>query len=164
MKITIVITVKDESRRKSCDLHVRLTDADMQTVRSNCRIAGYRSMSRFVRMRLTSSCMPRRTAVQENAAGNVPDWMQEQIEKLALQVRGVAKNYNQSVTVMNTLVRHVADRDSQRMIIRRAARLDALTHELVGILQDIRGTVGELKESLSQQEGLKELDELNQVN
>ena len=50
------------------------------------------------------------------------------------------------------------------MIIRRAARLDALTHELVGILQDIRGTVGELKESLSQQEGLKELDELNQVN
>ena len=157
-------TVKDESRRKSCDLHVRLTDADMQTVRSNCRIAGYRSMSRFVRMRLTSSCMPRRTAVQENAAGNVPDWMQEQIEKLALQVRGVAKNYNQSVTVMNTLVRHVADRDSQRMIIRRAARLDALTHELVGILQDIRGTVGELKESLSQQEGLKELDELNQVN
>lgn len=157
-------TVKDESRRKSCDLHVRLTDADMQTVRSNCRIAGYRSMSRFVRMRLTSSCMPRRTAVQENAAGNVPDWMQEQIEKLALQVRGVAKNYNQSVTVMNTLVRHVADRDSQRMIIRRAARLDALTHELVGILQDIRGTVGELKESLSQQEGLKELDELNQEN
>lgn len=157
-------TVKDESRRKSCDLHVRLTDADMQTVRSNCRIAGYRSMSRFVRMRLTSSCMPRRTAVQENAAGNVPDWMQEQIEKLALQVRGVAKNYNQSVTVMNTLVRHVADRDSQRMIIRRAARLDALTHELVGILQDIRGTVCELKESLSQQEGLKELDELNQVN
>lgn len=157
-------TVKDESRRKSCDLHVRLTDADMQTVRSNCRIAGYRSMSRFVRMRLTSSCIPRRTAVQENAAGNVPDWMQEQIEKLALQVRGVAKNYNQSVTVMNTLVRHVADRDSQRMIIRRAARLDALTHELVGILQDIRVTVGELKESLSQQEGLKELDELNQVN
>ena len=157
-------TVKDESRRKSCDIHVRLTDADMQTVRSNCRIAGYRSLSRFVRMRLTSSCMPRRTAVQENAAGNVPDWMQEQIEKLALQVRGVAKNYNQSVTVMNTLVRHVADRDSQRMIIRRAARLDALTHELVGILQDIRGTVGELKESLSQQEGLKELDELNQVN
>lgn len=157
-------TVKDESRRKSCDLHVRLTDADMQTVRSNCRIAGYRSMSRFVRMRLTSSCMPRRTAVQENAAGNVPDWMQEQIEKLALQVRGVAKNYNQSVTVMNTLVRHVADRDSQRMIIRRAARLDALTHELVGILQDIRGAVGELKESLSQQEGLKDLDELNQVN
>lgn len=157
-------TVKDESRRKSCDLHVRLTDADMQTVRSNCRIAGYRSMSRFVRMRLTSSCMPRRTAVQENAAGNVPDWMQEQIEKLALQVRGVAKNYNQSVTVMNTLVRHVADRDSQRMIIRRAARLDALTHELVDILQDIRGTVGELKESLSQQEGLKELEELNQVN
>ncbi|MBD9294295.1 MAG: hypothetical protein EGS78_06825 [Bacteroidales bacterium] len=157
-------TVKDESRRKSCDLHVRLTDADMQTVRSNCRIAGYRSMSRFVRMRLTSSCMPRRTAVQENAAGNVPDWMQEQIEKLALQVRGVAKNYNQSVTVMNTLVRHVADRDSQRMIIRRAARLDALTHELVGILQDIRVTVGELKESLSQQEELKELDELNQVN
>ena len=156
--------MKDESRRKSCDLHVRLTDADMQTVRSNCRIAGYRSMSRFVRMRLTSSCMPRRTAVQENAAGNVPDWMQEQIEKLALQVRGVAKNYNQSVTVMNTLVRHVADRDSQRLIIRRAARLDALTHELVGILQDIRGTVGELKESLSQQEGLKELDELNQVN
>ena len=108
--------------------------------------------------------MPRRTAVQENAAGNVPDWMQEQIEKLALQVRGVAKNYNQSVTVMNTLVRHVADRDSQRMIIRRAARLDALTHELVGILQDIRGTVGELKESLSQQEGLKELEELNQAN
>lgn len=157
-------TVKDESRRKSCDLHVRLTDADMQTVRSNCRIAGYRSMSRFVRMRLTSSCMPRRTAVQENAAGNVPDWMQTQIEKLALQVRGVAKNYNQSVTVMNTLVRHVADRDSQRMIIRRAARLDALTHELVGILQDIRGTVGELKESLSQQERLKELDALNQVN
>lgn len=157
-------TVKDESRRKSCDLHVRLTDADMQTVRSNCRIAGYRSLSRFVRMRLTSSCMPRRTVVQENAAGNVPDWMQEQIEKLALQVRGVAKNYNQSVTVMNTLVRHVADRDSQRMIIRRAARLDALTHELVGILQDIRGTVGEMKESLSQQEGLKELDELNQVN
>lgn len=157
-------TVKDESRRKSCDLHVRLTDADMQTVRSNCRIAGYRSLSRFVRMRLTSSCMPRRTVVQENAAGNVPDWMQEQIEKLALQVRGVAKNYNQSVTVMNTLVRHVADRDSQRMIIRRAARLDALTHELVGILQDIRGTVGELKESLSQQERLKELDELNQVN
>lgn len=157
-------TVKDESRRKSCDLHVRLTDADMQTVRSNCRIAGYRSMSRFVRMRLISSCMPRRTAVQENAADNVPDWMQEQIEKLALQVRGVAKNYNQSVTVMNTLVRHVADRDSQRMIIRRAARLDALTHELVGILQDIRGTVGEMKESLSQQEGLKELDELNQVN
>lgn len=157
-------TVKDESRRKSCDLHVRLTDADMQTVRSNCRIAGYRSMSRFVRMRLTSSCMPRRISVQENAAGNVPDWMQEQIEKLALQVRGVAKNYNQSVTVMNTLVRHVADRDSQRMIIRRAARLDALTHELVGILQDIRGTVGEMKESLSQQEGLKELDELNQVN
>ena len=157
-------TVKDESRRKSCDLHVRLTDADMQTVRSNCRIAGYRSMSRFVRMRLTSSCMPRKTAVQENAAGNVPDWMQEQIEKLALQVRGVAKNYNQSVTVMNTLVRHVADRDSQRMIIRRAARLDALTHELVGILQDIRGTVGEMKESLSQQEELKELDELNQEN
>jgi hypothetical protein len=157
-------TVKDESRRKSCDLHVRLTDADMQTVRSNCRIAGYRSMSRFVRMRLTSSCMPRRTAVQENAAGNVPDWMQEQIERVAQQIRGVAKNYNQSVTVMNTLVRHVADRDSQRMIIRRAARLDALTHELVGILQDIRGTVGELKESLSQQEGLKELDELNQVN
>lgn len=157
-------TVKDESRRKSCDLHVRLTDADMQTVRSNCRIAGYRSMSRFVRMRLTSSCMPRRTAVQENAAGNVPDWMQEQIEKLALQVRGVAKNYNQSVTVMNTLVRHVANRDSQRMIIRRAARLDALTHELVGILQDIRGTVGEMKESLSQQEELKELDELDQVN
>lgn len=157
-------TVKDESRRKSCDLHVRLTDADMQTVRSNCRIAGYRSMSRFVRMRLTSSCMPRRTSVQENAAGNVPDWMQEQIEKLAQQVRGVAKNYNQSVTVMNTLARHVADRDSQRMIIRRAARLDALTHELVGILQDIRSTVGELKESLSQQEGLKELDELNQVN
>lgn len=157
-------TVKDESRRKSCDLHVRLTDADMQTVRSNCSIAGYRSMSRFVRMRLTSSCMPRRTAVQENAAGNVPDWMQEQIEKLALQVRGVAKNYNQSVTVMNTLVRHVADRDSQRMIIRRAARLDAMTHELVGILQDIRVTVGEMKESLSQQEGLKELDELNQVN
>lgn len=156
--------MKDESRRKSCDLHVRLTDADMQTVRSNCRIAGYRSMSRFVRMRLTSSCMPRRTAVQENAAGNVPDWMQEQIEKLALQVRGVAKNYNQSVTVMNTLVRHVADRDSQRMIIRRAARLDAMTHELVGILQDIRGTVGELKESLCLQEGLKELDELNQVN
>ena len=154
-------TVKDESRRKSCDLHVRLTDADMQTVRSNCRIAGYRSMSRFVRMRLTSSCMPRRTAEQENAAGNVPDWMQEQIEKLALQVRGVAKNYNQSVTVMNTLVRHVADRDSQRMIIRRAARLDALTHELVGILQDIRGAVGEMKESLSQKEGLKELDELN---
>ena len=157
-------TVKDESSRKSCDLHVRLTDADMQTVRSNCRIAGYRSMSRFVRMRLTSSCMPRRTAVQENAAGNVPDWMQEQIEKLALQVRGVAKNYNQSVTVMNTLVRHVADRDSPRMIIRRAARMDTLTHELVGILQDIRVTVGELKESLSQQEGLKELDELNQVN
>lgn len=156
--------MKDESRRKSCDLHVRLTDADMQTVRSNCRIAGYRSMSRFVRMRLTSSCMPRRTAVQENAAGNVPDWMQEQIEKVAQQIRGVAKNYNQSVTVMNTLVRHVADRNSQRMIIRRAARLDALTHELVGILQDIRGTVGELKESLSQQEGLKELDELNQVN
>lgn len=157
-------TVKDESRRKSCDLHVRLTDADMQTVRSNCRIAGYRSMSRFVRMRLTTSCMPRRTVVQENAAGNVHDWMQEQIEKVAQQIRGVAKNYNQSVTVMNTLVRHVADRDSQRMIIRRAARLDALTHELVGILQDIRGTVGELKESLSQQEGLKELDELNQVN
>ena len=90
--------------------------------------------------------------------------MQQQIEKLALQVRGVAKNYNQSVTVMKTLVRHVADRDSQRMIIRRAARLDDMTHELVGILQDIRGTMGELKESLSQQDGFKELEELNQAN
>ena len=154
-------TVKDESRRKSCDLHVRLTDADMQTVRSNCRIAGYRSLSRFVRMRLTSAYTPRRTDEQEKTTNSVPDWMQTQIETLTQQIKGVAKNYNQSVTVMNTLVKHVADKDSKRMIIRRAARLDALTHELIGILQDIRGTVNELTESRKQRE---ELNQHNQVN
>ena len=157
-------TVKDESRRKSCDLHVRLTDADMQTVRSNCRIAGYRSLSRFVRMRLTSAYTPRRIDEQESTTNSVTAWIRTQVETLTQQIKGVAKNYNQSVTVMNTLVKHVADKDSKRMIIRRAARLDALTHELIGILQDIRGTVNELKESQEQQEEHKELNQHNQDN
>lgn len=151
-------TVKDE-RRKSRDLHVRLTDADMATVRSNCRIAGYRSMSRFVRMRLTSVSMPRRSSALENGQDNVPEWMQARMDRYAQQVKGVANNYNQSVAVMNKLVKNVADRDSQRMIIRRAARLDALTHELIGIFQDMRNTVDEMKESLEKQE----LNRLNQV-
>ena len=150
-------TVKDESRRKSKDLHVRLTDADMETVRSNCRIAGYRSMSRFVRMRLTSVSIPRKSSAQENGQDNVPEWMQARMDKYSQQVKGVANNYNQSVAVMNRLVKCVA-RDSQRMIIRRVARLDALTHELIGIFQDIRDTVDELKESREEQRESNRLD------
>lgn len=152
-------TVKDESRRKSKDLHVRLTDADMETGRSNCRIAGYRSMSRFVRMRLTSVSIPRKSSAQENGQDNVPEWMQARMDKYSQQVKGVANNYNQSVAVMNRLVKCVANRDSQRMIIRRVARLDALTHELIGIFQDIRDTVDELKESRDERQESNRLDQ-----
>ncbi len=152
-------TVKDESRRKSKDLHVRLTYVDMETVRSNCRIAGYRSMSRFVRMRLTSVSMPRKSSAQENGLDNVPEWIQARMDKYSQQVKGVANNYNQSVAVMNRLVKSVTDRDSQRMIIRRVARLDALTHELIGIFQDIRDTVDELKESREERQESNRLDQ-----
>lgn len=139
-------TVKEESRRKSRDLHVRLTEADMETVHRNCRIAGYKSISRFVRMRLTSGYLPKKSVETERDGDSVPQWLREEMGRLSLQIRGVAGNYNQSVAVMNTLVRHVADKDSQRQIVRRAARLDTLTHEMIRILREIREIVDEATE------------------
>lgn len=41
-------TPKEPSKLKSRRLNVRLTEADMETVRRNCAIAGYKSISRFV--------------------------------------------------------------------------------------------------------------------
>lgn len=139
-------TVKEESRRKSRDLHVRLTEADMETVHRNCRIAGYKSISRFVRMRLTSGYLPKKSVETERDGDSVPQWLREEMGRLSLQIRCVAGNYNQSVAVMNTLVRHVADKDSQRQIVRRAARLDTLTHEMIRILREIREIVDEATE------------------
>lgn len=139
-------TVKEESRRKSRDLHVRLTEADMETVHRNCRIAGYKSISRFVRMRLTSGYLPKKSVETERDGDSVPQWLREEMGRLSLQIRGVAGNYNQSVAVMNTLVKHVADKDSQRQIVRRAARLDTLTHEMIRILREIREIVDEATE------------------
>ena len=140
-------TVKDESRRKSCDLHVRLTEADMETVHRNCRIAGYKSISRFVRTRLTSGYLARKNTASDGDGVSVPEWLREEMGRLSLQIRGVASNYNQSVAVMNTLVRHVADKDSQRQIVRRAARLDTLTHEMIRILREVRELVDEAAEN-----------------
>ena len=73
--------------------------------------------------------------------------MDERMEVLTRQLKGIASNYNQAVTVMNTLVRSIGDRKVQQQIIRRAARLDTLTKEAVATLHDIRGMVVELKEA-----------------
>ena len=150
-------TVKDESRRKMKELCVRLTETDMETVRRNCRIAGYGSVSRFVRARLTYET-PRQaasTADREAApAGSIPEWLREEMGKLSRQIRGVAANYNQAVSVMNTLVKSVEGRDTQRLIIRRAARLDTLTRELVDTLQEMKRAV----EIAAREAGMKEPD------
>ena len=138
-------TVKEESRRKMKDLHVRLTQADFETVRRYSKISGYGSVSRFVRERLTAPGKPRKsakqTAVGTGGSGSVPEWLFLEMGRLSQQVRGVAANYNQAVTVMNSLVKNVSGRETQRLIIRRAARLDVLTHELVDTLQEMKSLV-----------------------
>ena len=138
-------TVKEESRRKMKDLHVRLTQADYETVRRYSKISGYGSVSRFVRERLIAPGKPRKSAkqitVDTGGNGSVPEWLFLEMGRLSQQVRGVAANYNQAVTVMNSLVKNVSGRETQRLIIRRAARLDVLTHELVDTLQEMKSLV-----------------------
>lgn len=146
-------TVKEESRKKMKDLHVRLTQADYETVRRYSRISGYGSVSRFVRARLTAPGKTRRTAkagpVDTGGGGTVPEWLFLEMGRLSQQVRGVAANYNQAVTVMNSLVKSVSGRETQRLIIRRAARLDVLTHEMVDTLQEMKSVVEKAAGSLS---------------
>ena len=139
-------TTKEESRKKIVYLHVRFTQADMETVRRNCRIAGYGSMSRFVRARLTYET-PRKAPSPADgeapAAGSVPEWLREETGRLSQQVRGVAANYNQAVAVMNVLVKNVEGRDSRRLILRKAARLDTLTREMVNLLSQMKDIAAE---------------------
>ena len=137
-------TVKEENRKKTTYLHVRFTPSDMETVRRNCRIAGYGSLSRFVRTRLTAAGPSRKAPSNPDtpsAASTVPEWLREEMGRLSQQVRGVAANYNQAVSVLNALVKSVSGRDTQRLIIRRAARLDVLTHEMVDTLQEMKRLV-----------------------
>lgn len=134
-------TVKDESRRKMKELCVRLTESDMETVRRNCRIAGYSSMSRFVRARLTYETprkVPCAAGGEAPASVSVPEWLREETGRLSQQVRGVAANYNQAVAVMNVLVKNVEGRDARRLILRKAARLDTLTREMVNLLAQMK--------------------------
>ena len=140
-------TPKEPSKLKSRRLNVRLTEADMETVRRNCAIAGYKSISRFVIASIVDVRGRGRTRRQEEPGTGVPQWIDERMEVLTRQLKGIASNYNQAVTVMNTLVRSIGDRKVQQQIIRRAARLDTLTKEAVATLHDIRGMVGELKEA-----------------
>lgn len=149
-------TVKEENRKKTTYLHVRFTPSDMETVRRNCRIAGYCSLSRFVRTRLTAAGPSRKAPSNPDspcADSTVPEWLREEMGRLSQQVRGVAANYNQAVTVMNSLVKNVSGRETQRLIIRRAARLDVLTHELVDTLQEMKAIVERATKDLNAEEG-----------
>lgn len=139
-------TTKEESRRKTVYLHVRFTPADMETARRNCRIAGYGSMSRFARARLTSTGPARRAPARDFAESSspdapVPEWLRDELGRLSEQVRGVAADYNRAVAVMGALVKSVSARETQRLIIRRAARLDTLTRGLVDTLQEMKEIV-----------------------
>ena len=140
-------TPKEPSKLKCKRLNVRLTEADMETVRRNCSIAGYKSISRFVMASIVDVRGRGRARRQEEPGIGVPEWMSGQMEVLTRQLKGIAANYNQAVTVMNTLVRSLGDRKAQQQVIRRAARLDTLTKEAVATLHEIRSMVSELKEA-----------------
>lgn len=140
-------TPKEPSKLKCKRLNVRLTEADMETVRRNCSIAGYKSISRFVIASIVDVRGRGRARRQEEPGIGVPEWMSGQMEVLTRQLKGIAANYNQAVTVMNTLVRSLGDRKAQQQVIRRAARLDTLTKEAVATLHEIRSMVSELKEA-----------------
>ena len=145
-------TPKEPSKLKCKRLNVRLTEADMETVRRNCSIAGYKSISRFVIASIVDVRGRGRARRQEEPGIGVPEWMSGQMEVLTRQLKGIAANYNQAVTVMNTLVRSLGDRKAQQQVIRRAARLDTLTKEAVATLHDIRGMVAELKDAVGQKD------------
>ena len=140
-------TPKEPSKLKCKRLNVRLTEADMETVRRNCSIAGYKSISRFVMASIVDVRGRGRARRQEEPGIGVPEWMSGHMEVLTRQLKGIAANYNQAVTVMNTLVRSLGDRKAQQQVIRRAARLDTLTKEAVATLHEIRSMVSELKEA-----------------
>ena len=140
-------TPKEPSKLKCKRLNVRLTEADMETVRRNCSIAGYKSISRFVIASIVDVKGRGRARRQEEPGIGVPEWMSGHMEVLTRQLKGIAANYNQAVTVMNTLVRSLGDRKAQQQVIRRAARLDTLTKEAVATLHEIRSMVSELKEA-----------------
>ena len=144
-------TPKEPSKLKCKRLNVRLTEADMETVRRNCSIAGYKSISRFVIASIVDVRGRVRVRRQEEPGVGVPEWMSAQMEVLTRQLKGIAANYNQTVTVMNTLVRSLGDRKAQQQVIRRAARLDTLTKEAVATLHERRGMVAGLRDAAGQE-------------
>lgn len=134
---------KDESQKKSKDLHVRLTATDMEIVRRNCAVAGYRSMTRYVTAMLTRD-LPRHRGCRPGADPFVPEWLGPEMKVLTQQVRGVATNYNQTVTVLNAMMHNIDDGRVRNLVMRRADRLNSMTKELIRLLHEVRDMVDEL--------------------
>lgn len=130
-------TTKEGNRRKQSNLHVRMTDSEMETVRRNTRAAGYLSVSRYVRDRLTRRKSPTgKTAMQETGYGL--DWLRENMDGLTGQIRSAVSGYNECVNVMTALTESMGDIGSRQQIIRRASRLDGLTREMIEALHSIK--------------------------
>lgn len=127
--------------RKTSNLHIRLTTQDMETLRTSCKAAGYKSMTKYV-----TQCFIHNKAVPRcgcKAAGAFEtERLYADLDFLKQQLRGIAVNYNQTVAVLNTLIRNVENKKVQAYIIRRAANLDSLSHEIISVLDDIKSLVG----------------------
>lgn len=136
--------IKEETKKKTKDLHIRLTERDMELIRRNCVDSGYKSLTRYVTRSLIYRRPKARRRRQSSAQAGDLQWLQEELVTLVRQVRGAAANYNQMVTIFNTLVKNVEDKKVQSYIIRRAARLDTLSREMVSALGSIRDLIGSI--------------------
>lgn len=116
---------------------MRMTDSEMETVRRNTRAAGYLSVSRYVRDRLTRrKPQTGKPAIQETWCGL--DWLRENLDGLTGQIRSAVSGYNECVNVMTALADNIGDMSSRQQIILRASRLDGLTREMIEALHSIR--------------------------
>lgn len=120
-----------------------MTESDFKIAYGNCRISGYSSMSKFVRDRVCVDMKPRKTR-EVTCSYELPEWLKAEVEILTQQVRGVAKNYNQVVTVMNTVIQNAEKRNSQREVLRRMNSLNVYTKEMIDKLQEIKGVLSKL--------------------
>ena len=118
----------------------------MATLRANCASSGYLSLTKYITDTLASDKKTKTGKHSLCIDADIPDWLNSKVEALTQQIRGIATNYNQSVAVMNTLVKSLNDRKVKYVIIKQTEHLNSLTKEMISNLRDIKDIVRKISD------------------
>lgn len=143
-------------RRKTEVLHVRLTPENMAILRDNCANAGYLSLTKYITDTLIYGKNNRRYSRQSISNESIPNWLNKKMDTLTQQIKGIATNYNQSVTVMNSLSKNLDDRKIKYLLIRHLGNLNSLTKEMIEKLHDVRSLIERITKDIALEESLSD--------